>query len=282
MKKNILSLTTLLCCFLCITIYAEPISENISEITVFDSASNKFKGPKNEISIIEAFPFDQYDVCNVPQLGSFYIDRIEDCIKGFLKKGRIWEPTLENLIKKYVVPNSTVIDIGAHIGTHTLTLSRCAGKLGKVYAFEPQMKIYREFVMNLKLNGCNNVIAYRAAVGNSTGVVEMMKAATGNEGGTGFGKGGDFVRIFPIDQLALEDNISFIKLDVENTEYQVLLGARNTIAKNRPVILLEIMGNYECLPRKSPEWVTKTIQLLNEMGYTVNHLGGDDYIAMPN
>jgi FkbM family methyltransferase len=280
MKKQLWLLAIF--CFSFFYLFAQPISENINEITIFDSSLNKFKGSQNEISILENFPKDAYDICKVPKLGSFYIDRIDDCIKGFLRSGKIWEPKLEKLIKKYVVPNSTVIDIGAHIGSHTLTLSKYAGNGGKVYAFEPQIKIFRELVMNIKLNDCHNIIAFRAAVGNGSGVIQMMKAAGGNEGGTGFGIGGDFAQILSLDQLALKDNISLIKIDVENSEYQVLLGAKETIAKNRPVIILEIMGNSDCLPKRSPEMVIKTIQLLKEMGYRVTNISGDDYLAIPN
>ena len=93
---------------------------------------------------IAAFPFEAYVLCEVPGLGSFYVDPIDDIIKNQLRKGRVWEPRIVEIVKKYVKSGSEVLDIGAHIGTISLVMSAMAGEEGRVHSFEPKLKLFRE------------------------------------------------------------------------------------------------------------------------------------------
>ncbi len=92
--------------------------------------------------------------------------------------------------------------------------------------------------------------------------------------------GGDYAFIAPLDSLGLK-NVSLIKIDVENYEDPVLEGARKTITENRPVILIEIMGNRNANLPDRDQRVATTINLIKQMGYTVSKYGFDDYLALP-
>lgn len=251
-------------------------------ITAYYGAQEAYQGPKDEVRLLNSFPKGLYWVQRVEGLGSFYLenDGSYDYIKGFLRAGKPWEEHLVEVMERYITPGSTVLDIGAHIGTHTLTLSKFAGKAGKVYAFEPQMKIYSELTHNLMLNGCTNTTAYRCALGDAVKSIEMCPATAENEGGTPIGVGGDHAEMVTLDSLNLE-GISFIKLDVENVEYEVLLGARETLRKCRPYILIEIMGNYEYECEDRDEIQRKTHELLGQYGYTLTYIKGWDWLATP-
>jgi FkbM family methyltransferase len=232
---------------------------------------------------LAALPEGVYRVHEVPTLGKFYLDDIKDVIKDTLRKGRTWEGSLVRLFPTYVKPASTVIDAGAHIGVHTLSLAPLAGPEGRVYAFEPQKKIYRELVHNLRLNGVGNVVPLRYALGRTAGVIEMSPTVSGNEGSTAVGRGGDKAELRSIDSFAFS-NVSFIKIDVEGYEDEVLEGARLTIARHRPVIMIEIQGGYPFIERAPPEIQAKvaaTRALLAGMGYKVERIRGYDYLAVP-
>lgn len=267
-------------CVLLGQMHAKEITAPPSSLTAFYSDSGLLEGPENEINFINAFPLESYDLVNIPLSGYFYLDRNPDCIKDVLRRGIAWEITTMNLIKKYASPNSTVVDIGAHIGTHTLTMSRCVGNNGRVYAFEPQMKVYRELVMNMQENDCKNISAYRCAMGDTEKMIEMRSAFPENEGATGIGSGGDYAFMLPLDDFDL-NKVSFIKIDVENTEDEVLEGARQTIMRNRPVMLVEIMGNIVYSPANREQCVLRTIKKLENMGYKVSHFECNDYLAIP-
>lgn len=156
----------------------------IPKVLFFDSKTHELVGSsQKEISKILSFPFEEYQIYEVPHLGSFYIDYLHDTIKGTLSRGQIWEPNIVDLIKRHARKDSVVIDLGSHIGTHAISMSKAVGEDDLVIGFEPQMKIFSELVQNLKLNKCVNVISYRCAVGRDFGQIQMKRPYTSNEGG---------------------------------------------------------------------------------------------------
>ena len=57
-----------------------------------------------------------------------------------------------------------MVDIGAGIGEFALLASRRAGSKGKVIAIEPSPEDYATLLLNIRKNGCNNVIPLNVAV----------------------------------------------------------------------------------------------------------------------
>ncbi len=230
------------------------------------------------------FPFNEYQVCSVEHLGHFHIDNIPDAIKQHLKQGIYWESTIGILVKMFTIPNTIVIDLGAHIGIHTITMSKKVGPNGLVIAFEPQFKLYRELFFNLHLNNCNhNVITLRNAVGDVAQMCEMTVSDPINEGGTPIGKGGDPVEMLTLDSLNLS-NVSLIKMDVESYEFKVLQGAQQTLLSNRPVIIFEILGGYDldyCTDEIKAQY-HDIVNFLISLDYRVERIWGNDFIALPN
>ncbi len=215
-------------------------------------------------------------------IGKFYVDDDKDMIKSAIVRNLVWDRHLLELFPKYVKPGTTVVDAGAHIGVHTVPLARLVGSKGRVYAFEPQRKIYRELVFNLRLNGIDNVVPLRFALGHTTGVTEMNTAVPGNEGGTHVGAGGDRVELRTLDSFGLR-NVSLIKIDVEHFEDYLLEGAQLTIARYRPVILIEIMGGHfyaDATPQARAR-IDGTRARLEALGYKVSHIYAHDYLALP-
>jgi len=232
---------------------------------------------------LQKFPYHLYTVCHIPNLGAFYTDKDGryDTIKNVLRRGEAWETFAIEIIKKYVIQGTVALDIGAHIGTHTITMSRCVGWLGTVIAFEPQIKIYSELVENLRMNNIFNVRPLRCALGEANRQVEMDPTRLYNEGGTAVGSGGDKVEMRTLDSFNLK-NVSFIKMDAENYEDRVLEGAMKTIQENRPIMLIEIMGNTD-KARETGDNLEKrkeaAIERLESLNYKVIPAG--DYLAIP-
>lgn len=234
---------------------------------------------------IEEFPFAEYRVYTLPEQASFYVDNLNDYIKSHIADGTPWEAHIGQQIQKYARPQSIMIDIGAHIGTHTILMSRIAGENGLVLAFEPQKKICRELVMNLRLNNCSNVIPLNCALGDQQQFSFLGRKFERNEGARYITEtpSDETVHIETLDSFELS-NVSLIKIDTENFELKILQGARQTILRNHPIILIEIMANLikaneEALDVAALKQVT--IDFLHNLDYHVSHIGGDDYIAIP-
>jgi FkbM family methyltransferase len=232
---------------------------------------------------LAAFPSEQYRVYEVPGLGRFYVDDPQERIKKVLVGGGKWEEHIEEVLEEYVRPGSVALDVGAHIGTHALTMARLVGPAGRVYAFEPVKKTYRELRRNLELNGVTNVVALRYALGKGTaGVIEMNPIHPGEEGGTSVGHGGDRVELRSLDSFGFEQ-VSLIKIDVEGFELPVLDGAEDTIRRNRPVLVVEIAGgyDYQTAPPDARMQIDVTRWRIAGLGYTVKHVKKQDYLALP-
>ena len=79
------------------------------------------------------FHFENYSLCRVENRDLYYVDNLaSDPIKSQIRRGALWEREIVDLIKKYAKPNTVVVDLGGHIGTHTLALSRAVGERGTV------------------------------------------------------------------------------------------------------------------------------------------------------
>lgn len=213
-------------------------------------------------------------------------DDPKDTVKTTLKQGLAYEGNIGLIIDHLTKPGSLALDIGSHIGVHTITMSRKVGSQGTVIAFEPDKKLYMELLHNLNLNNCNNVVSICKALGDDEKIVSLKNNhiqqdsdvfwLPNAEGIT------DAVETITLDSLKI-DNLSIIKMDVENYEYFVLKGAKETILKNKPVILFEcwIGADYENANSYEKENFDRVISLIKSYEYEIYVIYCNDFIAFP-
>jgi FkbM family methyltransferase len=136
--------------------------------------------------------------------------------------------------------NRNCVDVGAHIGTHTLPLS---GLFGHVNSFEATNRNFQYLQKNIKANNIKNVTCHEYALGSKCGFVSMSELGDHNSGQYGVKEDSDGdVRLERLDSFGLVD-IDFIKVDVEGYESEVLEGAKDTIRTYRPMIQVEANSN---------------------------------------
>lgn len=205
-----------------------------------------------------------------------------DSVKRTLKSGYAYEGNLSRIMHALIRPGSVAIDIGAHIGAHTIFMSRKVGDLGAIIAFEPNKKLYMEHLYNLQINGCRNVLSLCKGLGDSQQRVslrgieieQMEPVLEGDQ---------QFIDLITLDSLKL-NGVSLIKIDVENYEYFVLQGAKETLARNKPLIV------FECWIGHAPEHrdqvaqkknFERVISFLHSFGYDIYILYNCDFLAVP-
>lgn len=146
------------------------------------------------------------------------------------------------LLDQMLKPGDTVVDVGANIGTHTVFFAGKVTERGMVVAFEPQRLVYQTLCGNVAINGLTNVMCMMAAVGEARGQLTfpaLDPREISNFGAVHAVDGpGEIVDVVPIDELELR-SCALIKIDVEGMEAKVVVGARQTIARCRPVLFLE-------------------------------------------
>lgn len=138
-------------------------------------------------------------------------------------------------------------DIGAHIGYFSAIAAHLNDGEGKVFSFEPRPMNAGFFRKHMKVNGFRNVVLYEAAVGNSEGDV-MFDSAHGSATGRVTSDGDLRVKQVSIDRLISEGTLpmpTFIKIDVEGGEIEVLKGLENVITTSRPKLVVAT-HNPEC------------------------------------
>jgi len=134
---------------------------------------------------------------------------------------------LTYLLSKPFIRNFRVaLDIGCRVGEFTAHLQR---DFQKVYAFDPNL--WRMFRFNVDLK---KVSHYQCALGEEVGEISMF-GGTHSDGGGGEAK---TVPVFTLDMFGFDD-VDYIKIDVEGFEKKVLLGARRTLDRHNPLIVIE-------------------------------------------
>jgi FkbM family methyltransferase len=145
------------------------------------------------------------------------------------------------VIDRFVRPGDTVLDIGANIGLVTLRLAKRVGPNGIVHAFEPNPEVAGRLKKTLEVNRISNVILHEVALGAEKNMLPLF-VPKGNAGAASFlsdynSEVTHHVPVQPLDGLSLP-NISFIKMDVEGFEDQVLAGFKDTLRDAPPKTIL--------------------------------------------
>jgi FkbM family methyltransferase len=160
-----------------------------------------------------------------------------------------WDRHIIRLVSRYVTPGSLVLDVGASFGLWTIPLGRHVQSLeGLLWSFEPNPDNVRWLVTNIAANNLADVVHVRAeALGAQARTARLSMTEHGGGNGAldvSHARDGRVVRVTRLDDLTLPRQVSFIKLDVEGFELEVLRGAINTIKRDRPVIFGEFSAEW--------------------------------------
>lgn len=167
------------------------------------------------------------------------------------------------ILKPLLPEGGTVIDVGAFIGDHTIFYAECVGRSGKVYAMEPNPEAFKCLCFNLKWSAQTRPM--NCAASNNHEPIEIHLDANG---GAAYATAGGTIPAVQIDSLLL-DACHFIKLDCEGMEPLALHGARETIMKHRPTLLIEV--NEGALARQGFNGET-IFAILKHYGYKARNV----------
>lgn len=195
--------------------------------------------------------------------GLFAFNRNDRFIGRSLDLYGEWCESELELLLGILRPGDTVIDVGANIGTHAVPFAQAVGAAGCVLGFEPQRVAFQLLCANAVLNGLTNMDCRQQAVAAVAGAVRVPVIDPGqsfNFGAVSVAAGTDGERVpaVTIDGLGLAA-CRLIKIDVEGMEPEVLRGARDTIAANRPVLFVE---------NNTIDKATPTLEAIDQLGYT--------------
>jgi FkbM family methyltransferase len=184
-------------------------------------------------------------------------------------------------VRRYVNRGMAAVDVGANLGWFAIHLALVVGAEGRVDAFEPRSDLMDLLTKTIGENGLTNVTTHNFALGSQNSRGQMIWSVHDvNPGGTNL-VSSEFVAsditAQPVAVRTLDACIShrvdFIKLDVEGSELLVFKGAERILAKDRPLILVEI--NPSNLMRTSGVSAIEFGQFVEKSGYWLYEITAD-------
>lgn len=157
------------------------------------------------------------------------------------------EPDTASFIDDCVTNGAVCLDIGAHKGVVTHMLTKRVGDTGEVIAFEPQRELFEWLKRMIPSFEFSNVTIESVALAEESGTRTLYRAGVTKSGSLAEDENAHFESI-SVDAVTLDeycesrnfDKMSFIKIDVDGFELQVLEGAVRTLEKYKPILLVEI------------------------------------------
>ena len=165
---------------------------------------------------------------------------------GFFEEG------LTRAIIEHLEPRGVFVDIGAHVGYHTMLASLLVGPAGQVVAFEPTPRTRYDLSSNTAHLSNVTIVPLAAwdepcrltlrdfgwshSISNSVLAQRMTKSVP--------------YKTVDVEAIAVDDWLvangivpDFIKIDAESAEHRVLRGLVRTIERYHPILSVEV-GDY--------------------------------------
>lgn len=156
-----------------------------------------------------------------------------------------YERAFLSFLRAQIGAGDVFVDVGAHIGLHTLTVARRLRREGdgRVIAFEPAPDTAATLRRNVAANGATNVQVIEAALSDINGQVPLYdRDHSGHDQGVRSLMGGADPAVATVAAMVFDewaeqqklDRLDMVKLDVEGGEYRALSGMNNTLRQLQP------------------------------------------------
>jgi FkbM family methyltransferase len=194
--------------------------------------------------------------------------------------------SMVDFFKKFIKKGDLVIDIGANIGDTTVPMALAAGSTGLTLAFDPNPFVFKILEKNVPLNrDKQNIHAHRYAITeNEEEFYYISSEASFNNGGispTTKSHHGKYVYPEKIKGIRLQEfietkysnqasKLSFIKIDTEGYDKEIIKSITGLITKYKPVIVAESFG------KSSNSDKSELFDILAKLDYDVYYFGDFD------
>jgi FkbM family methyltransferase len=180
--------------------------------------------------------------------------------------------------EKLIKPGQTVLDVGANVGAHSIHFARAVGPAGKVYAFEPTDYAFAKLQANIAANPdlarrieCHQVMLVDKAEDKDIPPLYSSWPLDSAAGAHTL-HGGRLMSATNATSTTLDaflakkhiDRVDLIKIDIDGNECTMLRGALNSLARLRPILLMEVSPHQL---EESGSNVEELVAILQTAGY---------------
>ncbi len=163
--------------------------------------------------------------------------------------------------------NDIILDIGAHIGTFCIPLSK---KVKKIIALEPCIETFQILQKNIALNKCDNIIPIVYGISNEKKISKLYYNPNGNWGNSitrNFNNDYENISTISLKSIINDTKLKFdfMKMNCEGAEFETIINSDNdTLRKIKKMLILyhEDFSNYTA---------DNIIEKLIEAGFSIKH-----------
>jgi FkbM family methyltransferase len=214
-------------------------------------------------------------------LGLRLVLRPAEFVEGWLLFApQYYERREIDLVRHWLIPGDTFVDVGAHIGLYALIASLAVGPNGAVVAIEADPATFGRLNANIALNRSTNVTSINVGVSDRHEVLRLGLNSSGNEAGNSFllpATNSVEVECKPLAEVLNRLGISRIagaKFDIEGFEFRVLARFLADAPKS-------VWPRWMIVERYA-EWIPlaggDVLELLSAHGYGLHRRYGANYI----
>jgi FkbM family methyltransferase len=182
-----------------------------------------------------------------PFYGSVQLFHHDEYVCDHIQKNLIWEHYMVVQFNMYY-QEGNVIDIGAHIGLHSIALQKMIPSDRFVFSFEAHPAIYSLLEQNCSTRP--NIRTYPRAVSDGTRPVVYVEQIDFdskliiNSGGQGTMEQRVDPSNLPVSTTTIDEHdfrdVTLVKMDVEGHEMRALAGMKRLLTLQSPVLFIEI------------------------------------------
>jgi FkbM family methyltransferase len=218
--------------------------------------------------------------------GTWFLPEVpQDVVIAHMRAGKIYDQEIVDEAARWIRPGSTVLDVGSFVGQMAVLFSRMVGSAGHVHAFEAEPFICDLLRRNLDVNHCANVSVHEGAVWHESGATLAYPPLDPNAmislASYGIDPSADTRNIHSvrIDDLSIEAPVSFMKVDVQGSDLFAILGAQQTIGRNKMPIIFEYEQSLQGTFGTSFD---DYVSAVHALGYRFEKvIGANNYLVVP-
>lgn len=232
--------------------------EDIAKISLILQRQRLAKESEGEVDLFT--PEEQEQILAVKRYLDNEIFRVAEdmyCYKHYLLPIRHFEASvfyykhgIDCICNLSSIRNKDILDVGGFIGDSILILKPLTDK--SVISFEAVSQNYELMKRTVEMNRFENVVLEKMALGSKRGEVTIELAGSAsslNPNTTAKATGEEKVQMDTLDSYmehsGKELDIGLIKVDIEGAEQDFMAGAKKTIERFRPVLLMSIYHNAD-------------------------------------
>lgn len=211
---------------------------------------------------------------------------INESDKNFFFKKDTYQEYINDEFKKYYIPKSNILDVGSNVGIFSVSFAKIANDC-TIHSFEAVDLTRKLLTKSKELNKLDNIKIYNFGLSDQNKKIKINidpnrlgNSSINQNFSSNKSAISEIVEVKKLDDLNL-NNISFIKIDIQEHEYQFLKGSMKTLKNNNAVIILEI-------PKRNKHEIkihNKCVELMKSLEYIYYRIcngASKDYIFSKN